>query len=120
MKRIAIAILMFSIPAFAADPTLTGTWKLNSNIVGSKTENTCMFTQTGNDIKGDCKDANQTPLTLTGTIDDKGVHMTAKSEYSGTPLTMTYEATFADAKTINGSVHVQPYGVKGTFTLAKQ
>jgi|SRR5271168_1844665 len=119
MKRIAIALLGLSIPAMAADAKLAGDWKLVSDVGGTTRESACTFTQDGSKVTGDCKREDHTTH-LAGTVTDKSLHMTAKSEYEGTPIDLTYDATFADDKTIKGTVDVQPFDAQGTFTLTKQ
>jgi hypothetical protein len=119
MKRIAIALLALSIPALAADAKLTGDWKMVSDIAGTTRTSACKFTQDGDKVEGVCKREDHT-TNLTGTITDRSVHLTAKTDYEGTPIDLTYGAKFSDDKTIEGTVDVQPMDVQGTFTLTKQ
>jgi hypothetical protein len=70
-------------------------------------------------VKGVCKREDVT-REFSGTVDEKGVHLTAKAEYEGTPIDLTYEAKFIDDNTIQGSVDVEPVGAEGTFTLTRQ
>jgi hypothetical protein len=121
MNRTAIAVVFaaFSATAWAADASLAGSWKMVSNINDTTRESLCTFTQDGAAFHGECKREGRT-TSFTGTVADKAVHMTAKSEYEGTPIDLTYEASFADDGSVKGSVDVQPFGAKGTFTLTKQ
>jgi hypothetical protein len=120
MKRIAIALLLgVSIPAMAADTGLSGNWKLVSDIAGTTRQSNCTFTQDGAKFMGECKREEHTTQ-LTGSVSGKSVHMTAKSEYEGSPIDLTYEAKFVDDNTIKGTVDVQPVNAQGTFTLTKQ
>jgi hypothetical protein len=84
-KWIAVTLLAFSIPAMAADAKLSGSWKLVSDINGTTRVSACTFTQDGANVKRVCKREDIT-REFSGAVDEKGVHLTAKAEYEGTPI----------------------------------
>ncbi len=120
MKSILFSVLLASSAtiaiATAADaPSLTGDWKVHISIVGNDSDMTCTFAQKEKDLTGSCKTDNGT-VNITGSIDDKKVNWTYKSEYNGGPITLDYAGTIESAEKITGSVKVEEYSVEGDFT----
>ena len=79
----------------------------------------CDVTEDGSKITMHCKRAEHASV-VSGTIDEKGVHMTAQSSYDGNPTELQFEGTVKDANNIAGTITVSPYNVQGTFSLVKQ
>jgi hypothetical protein len=121
MKTLFLAILLTSASAWAApadNASLSGKWKVHSNIMDNESDIECTFTQKDNDLGGTCAtDSGDQPLT--GKIDGPKITWSYKSEYQGTPLTVKYKGTLDSAATkLSGTVSVDPFGVDGDFTGA--
>ena len=121
MKTLLAVVLAASSAAFFAvafdGGPLTGTWQIHQNIVGNESDQTCTFTQTGNDLTGTCE-SQLGSVKITGKVEDKKVSWMYKSEYNGGPLTMKYKGTL-DSDKIVGNVNVEEYGVDGDFTAVQ-
>jgi hypothetical protein len=114
-KLVTLSILLVASSAFAADaPNLTGRWSIHNSIAGNESDLECKFAQADNKITGSCKSDKE--VQITGSVDGKKVSWKYDTEFNGSPLTLTYTATFDDSKKITGKVEVQPYGVTGDFT----
>ncbi len=123
MKAITLFILSVGIAALpmamAADDGISGKWQVHQSIAGNDSDQTCTFTLTGADLTGTCE-SDQGKLQIVGTVQDKKVAWSYKSEYNGTPLTVKFEGTLEPGK-ISGTVTVPEFNVDGDFTakLAK-
>lgn len=116
-NQFVLSVCLAVLPMAAADQSITGKWQVHQSIAGNDSDQTCTFTQSGSDFTGTCE-SDQGKVQLTGTIQDKKVSWSYKSEYNGTPLTVKYEGTFEAGK-ISGTVSVPEFSVDGDFT-AKQ
>jgi uncharacterized protein (DUF2147 family) len=121
MKKSVLACLLvaLTLPALAADGNITGKWHVVGNIAGTISDSVCTFMQDGAKLTGSCKGEDSTN-DFTGTVTDKEVRWSVKSDYNGMNLTITYVGKPGDGKTFSGTVDVQPMGVDGTFTADKQ
>jgi hypothetical protein len=116
--KIALYLLLASavITASAADgPSVTGNWKIHNNIAGNESDMNCSFIQKDMDLTGSCQ-SEQGTVKISGTIDNKKVNWTFKSEHDGSPITLTYGGTLESSDKISGTVKVEEYGVDGEFT----
>ena len=119
MKSFIFSLLFMStaIIAAAADtPSLTGDWTVHSNIGGNESDMTCSFTQKDKDLSGICK-THEGNVNIKGYVSDKDkkVMWTYKSEYNGSPLTVTYTGSL-DTDKVTGTVKVEEFNVDGEFT----
>ena len=121
MRTLFLAILLTSASAWAApadNASLSGKWKVHSNIMGNESDVECTFTQKDNDLGGTCAtESGDQPLA--GKIDGQKITWSYNSEYQGTPLTVKYNGTLdAAAAKLSGTVSVDPFAVDGDFTAA--
>jgi hypothetical protein len=113
---LAIPTLLSPMTVFAAGTSgLAGKWSIHSSIAGNESDMECTFAQTDNKLSGTCK-SGEKDLQITGSLDGKKATWKYDSDYNGTPLTVTYTATFDNSDKFSGSVDVQPFGVTGDFT----
>ena len=116
-KLLAASALVYTASAFAAGASnLTGQWTVHNSIAGNESDQLCKFVLTDKKLTGSCKSQEDKDLEVTGTLDGDKLTFKYKSDYNGTPLTLTYTATLDDSGKIAGSVEVQPFGVMGDFT----
>jgi len=108
--------ILFAYSALAAQAaTLTGQWTIHSSIAGNESDMTCNFTQADAKLTGSCKSSDK-DIPITGSVDGSKVTWKYDTDHDGTPLTLTYTATFVDSEKLSGSVDVAPYGITGDFT----
>jgi hypothetical protein len=98
--------------------SLSGTWRISGDVMGSPLDQTCTLTQSGSTLAGSCAGQTGEKLALTGEVKDGKVVFRHKNDYQGTELTIVYTATTVSAKQLKGTIEVQPMGVSGTFTAA--
>lgn len=118
MKCLLLSVFFASaaISAAAADsPSMNGNWKVHIDISGNEADVTCSFTQKDADLSGTCTGEHGTS-NVTGTVTDKKVKWTYKSQYNDSPITLTYTGTLTAADKASGTVDVQEYGAEGDFT----
>ena len=123
MKTLVLTVLLGSsamIAAAADNAALSGQWKVHSSIAGYDNDQTCTITQKGNEVSGSCT-SDQGTVQIVGKVDEKKVSWLYKSEYNGSPLTVSFKGTLNSEAKITGSVTAEEYGVEGEFTatLAK-
>lgn len=118
MKAILVLALL-SLPTAlpAAEGALNGKWQVHQNISGNESDQTCLFTQNGEEFTGTCETANG-KVQIAGKIKDSKVTWTFKSEYNGTPLTVNYNGAL-EANKITGIVAVPEFSVDGDFTATQ-
>lgn len=118
MRKLFLLILLASAAAVsqAADnASLSGKWKVHSNVAGNENDLECTFTQKDNDLSGTCTtDSGDTKLT--GKVDGAKISWSYNSDYNGTPLTVNYAGTLGSDGKLTGKVAVDPFGVDGDFT----
>jgi uncharacterized protein (DUF2147 family) len=112
-------VVLSVVPAFAADGNVTGNWHVVGNIAGTISDSVCTLTEDGTKLTGACKGEDSTN-DVTGTVTDKEISWSLKSNYNGTDLTITYAGTPGDGKTFSGTVDVQPMNIQGTFKADKE
>lgn len=119
MKKLVLSVVLLSSFALAQSTTalLTGKWKVHNNVAGNESDSDCTFTQTVNDLTGSCT-TDKDPVKISGKVDGKKVTWSYKSDYNGTPLTVTYTGT-VDGDKITGEEAVDPFAVTGDFTAAR-
>jgi hypothetical protein len=116
---LGLFVILLAMPALAADSGMTGKWHVVGNISGTISDSVCALTQDGTKLTGACKGEDSTN-DVTGTVTDKEILWSLKSNYNGTDLTITYIGKPGDGKTFDGTMDIQPLGVQGTFKAEKQ
>lgn len=120
MKSLLLVLLAsVSMGASAADaPSLAGSWKVHNSIAGNESDMDCSFTQTDNQLSGSCK-SEQGTVTISGKVDNQKVNWTYKSEYNGSPITLSYAGSVDSNNKMRGTVTVEEYSVEGDFTAVQ-
>ena len=78
----------------------------------------CTITQADADFTGDCK-TDQGAVKISGKLSDKTANWTLKTEYNGSPLTLTYSGKLESTEKITGTVKVEEFSVEGDFTATR-
>ncbi len=119
MKLASVSLLVISLSAiaFAADP-LAGKWSVHSSIAGNESDQSCTWSQKDSDLSGTCT-SDRGNVTISGKVDGKKVTWSYKSEYNGTPLTVSYEGTLDSETKISGTVTVPEFSADGNFTATQ-
>ncbi len=119
MRNLFLSLLLACSPAIlsgAADAlSVSGTWQVHNNIAGNESDHPCTFVQDGNALTGSCR-SREGEMKLSGSIEDKKVTWTYKSQYEGSPITVKYDGRLESATKIVGTVNVAEYGADGEFT----
>lgn len=115
--------LLFSLVAavvvMAAETSLTGVWKVDSDTAGNVSVSTLTLKQDGKTITGTLKGPDDQAVPLSGEFDGKNVTWHYKAEWSGNELNITYKGTLDANGVITGSIDVQPMGIEGSFTAKR-
>lgn len=99
----------------ADDPSITGHWQIHNSVSGNESDEACTFTQKEQDLTGDCNTTTGA-VKISGKVDGKKIKWTYKSEYNGTPITVTHEGSFDSATKIKGTISVPEFSAEGDFT----
>ena len=120
MKKLFVLCALISVPAFAQD--LSGVWKIDGSVADRAVAATCSFKQTETDITGSCKmEESEKPLDVKGQIGEKQLTWKYDIVYQGTTYTLTYTGALdSAAKSIKGTIVVDPSDANGDFTATKQ
>jgi hypothetical protein len=119
MRTIFLSVLLVTTSALAVradDVSLSGKWKIHTNVEGNESDAECTFHPKDKNLSGGCA-TEQGDKPLVGQIDGQKVTWSYDSEYEGSPLTVKYSGTIDSAGThLSGSVSVEQFGVDGDFT----
>ncbi|MGA8939100.1 MAG: hypothetical protein WB439_08045, partial [Acidobacteriaceae bacterium] len=91
---------------------------VHDSIAGNDTESDCTFAQKDADLTGSCT-TDQGAVTITGKVDGRKITWSYKSEYNGSPLTVTHEGALGTDNKITGTASVPEYSVDGDFTATQ-
>jgi hypothetical protein len=117
--RASLLLVSASVAAFAADAdSLTGKWQIHTSAAGNESNYPCTFTQKNNDLTGSCS-PERGAVQISGKVEGKKATWTYKSDYNGSPLTVTFKGTFDSTGKIAGSVVAEEFGVEGEFTATQ-
>jgi hypothetical protein len=119
MKLLAILLVFSTLPAWAAEQTLTGTWKIEGSVANYEVHRVCTFKQDGRVLTGACHEADEKPIPFTGELKDKTVTWKYDVDFNGSALTATYTADWDGDSAMTGAIDVQPVNAQGTFTAKK-
>ena len=121
LKITALLLALLAAPAIAQGNTISGAWKVTGDVVGNPINMVCTFVQDGKKLTGSCKAVGADKVAdLTGEVDDKKVTWKYDSEYQGQKITLTYTGTLDASSQFKGDIDVQPFGVTGTFSAARE
>ena len=105
--------------AAAPERSVTGTWSLESEVMGYTGSAVCALMQEGNTITGTCTSEGISRPVTGETAGGKFAFQHA-SEYEGQALTIVYSGTLDSDTVLAGSMTVRPFEVSGTFKATKQ
>ncbi len=119
-KHLVLFVLaagLATLPAAAAESSLTGTWALEiSFAAGGSRGQTCALQQSGVDLSGSCVGDDGSTLDFKGQVEGSTASWKSESEWSGNPITMAFKATLTTPEELNGTFELLPMGMKGTFS----
>jgi hypothetical protein len=118
MRIVVMAVLVAGALA-AAENSVTGTWDVQTEVMGNAGSAVCTLTQDGEKIGGKCAVSGK-DWTVTGEIAGEKVTFKHDGEYEGQSLTITYAGKFESATVVSGDVNVQPFEVAGTFKATRK
>ncbi len=121
LKALALLLSLLAAPVLAQSGTVSGTWKLTGDVVGNAVDLVCALTQDGRKLAGTCKQAGSDKATdIAGEVDDRKVTWKYEADYQGQPITLTFTGALDASSQLKGDIYVQPFGVNGTFSAAKE
>jgi hypothetical protein len=112
---LALALLTVLRAAPATD-TIPVRWQITGDVAGNPVKAICVIKQEGTALSGNCSDATNPPLPLTGESKDGKITFQYVVDYQGQPLTVVYSGTLTSPPQIKGTIEVKPMGAMGTFT----
>jgi hypothetical protein len=117
MKTLLASLLLaaVAVSAPAAHNSLSGNWQVHTSAQGNESDQACNFTQKDQELTGTCV-TNRGTVQISGKVTDKKVTWGYKSDYNGSPLTVTFNGTVDSASKITGTVKAEEFGVEGEFT----
>lgn len=87
-KILGCFVALSALSALGADGSVSGNWHVVGNIAGTISDSVCTLTQDGTRLTGSCKGEDSTS-DLTGSVTDKEIRWTLKSNYNGVDLTIS-------------------------------
>src|SRR5579863_401330 len=97
--------------------SVTGKWKVHTVMV-QESDSTCTFTQKDTELTGTCEGDNG-KNDITGKVEGNKVTWSFKTDYNGSPLTVSYEGKLDSDAKMTGATHVAEMGLDGDFTAVK-
>ena len=116
---IAALALLTALHTAPATDSIPGTWQINGDVVGNPVKVTCVISQSGTTLTGNCANPTGAPFPLTGEAKDGKYMFQYDVDYQGQTLQIVYSATFVSPKDLKGTIEVKPMGASGTFTATR-
>ena len=112
---LALVALLHAGPA--AD-SLTGTWQITGDIMGTAVSAVCTFRQDAEKLSGTCERAQSSgqAVQLTGEMKDGKVQFQYDVDYQGEKVTVAYAGVLASPRELKGTVEAKQYAAVGNFT----
>ena len=98
-------------------PSISGKWKIHTSMV-QESDSTCTFTQAGTDLTGACEGDNG-KFNIAGKVEGNTVSWSFKTDYNGTPLTVSYQGKLESDTKMSGSSSVAEMSLDGDFTAVR-
>jgi hypothetical protein len=116
---VTLLVLLTASTVLEAQTTasVTGKWKMHTVMV-QESDSTCTFTQKDTELTGTCEGDNG-KNDITGKVEGNKVTWSFKTEYAGSPLTVSYEGKLDPDAKMAGATHVAEMGLDGDFTAVK-
>jgi len=118
--KIALTLVAFAAAGLAPAQTpasVTGKWKIHTSMV-QESDSTCNFTQKDAELTGECEGDNG-KFSIAGKVDGNKVSWSFKTDYNGSPLTVSYDGTISPDGKLAGASHVAEMSLDGDFTAVK-
>ena len=107
--------LLTALHGAAGPDSVAGTWHITGDVVGNAVNTTCVITQSGIALNGNCTNDAKVTSALTGGVKNGKVTFQYDIDYEGQPLTVIYSATLTSVREFKGTIDVKPVGATGTF-----
>lgn len=101
------------------EKTVTGTWDLQTEVMGNANASVCTLTQDGTKLTGKCGIGGAEQV-VTGEVTDEKVTFKHAAEYNGEALSLSYTGKFESDTALVGEFTVDPFGVTGTFRATRK
>jgi len=118
MKTIILLMCMAGLVPATDNVSVAGKWHVHMSIAGNDSDLDCTFAQKDTDLTGTCT-TEQGPVAIAGKVDGKKVTWSYKSEYNGSPLTVSFDGQLGAENKITGTASVPEYSVDGDFTATQ-
>ena len=118
--KIALTLFVFAAAGLSHAQTpasVTGKWKIHTSMV-QESDSTCNFTQKDAELTGECEGDNG-KYNVTGKVEGNKVSWSFKTDYNGSPLTVSYDGTISSDGKMAGASHVAEMSLDGDFTAIK-
>ena len=115
---LAVLILVASVGFVQAETTsVSGKWKVRTVLV-QESNSTCTFILKESKLTGTCESDNG-KFDITGKVDGNKVSWSFKTEYNGSPLTVSYNGKLESDSKMAGTASVAEMSLDGEFTAVK-
>lgn len=115
---LALFVLVATVGLVHAEPTpVSGKWKIHTVLV-QESDSTCTFTQKETKLTGTCEGDNG-KFDITGKVDGNKVSWNFRTEYNGSPLTVSYNGKLESDSKMAGTASVAEMSLDGEFTAVK-
>ena len=111
------AVALTAATAFATTD-VSGTWKVDGDVVGNPVKFTEVLKQDGEKLSGTATLEGGKDVAVTGSVKEKTVSFEFDSESQGSTYHLVFTGTVGDDGGLKGTIAVA--GVEGTFTAKKQ
>jgi hypothetical protein len=98
-------------------PSINGKWKIHTVMV-QESDSTCTFTQKDKELTGACE-GDKGKFNVTGKADGNKFTWSYKTDYNGSPLTISYDGKLGSDAKMSGSASVAEMSLDGDFTAVK-
>jgi hypothetical protein len=105
-----------AVTALAAD--LSGTWKVDGDVVGNPVKLSCELRQQGPTLSGTATFEDGKAVAVTGSVKESTVTFEFDTEHEGTSYHLVFTGTLGQDGGMKGTIAVA--GVEGTFSATKQ
>jgi len=107
----------------ANEPSTTGLWKIEGNMMGQPVRMMCALTETNRKLSGTCSGAEDgyAAHKVAGTVKAQKIEFYFQTAFGGNPLTLIVSGTFNEDRTrMDGDLDVEPMAVGGLFSAIKE
>ena len=111
-------VLVLTLAAcFCAFADVSGTWKIEGDVMGNTVDPVCTFKAAGNKLTGSCKNE-MSGSDISGQLDGNKLSFQWEVSYQGETYVLSFSGTLSSDTEMTGSIAVA--GVSGVFSAKKQ